>query len=338
MFAFNSNWTVNANTFNVVLQAAEHLQLKRHELINTVGVTAEDLASPSNRVSVSKYYQLFELIEAKTGNGNIGLLVGKIAHANMQNLQTYMTTICSTLRDYLQLAPSFPHFSGDTGEAKVTSEANYLRIEWHPLLSKTNLTRYFTDSFLVMAAQIIAECCIYPIKITRAQLSYPRPADTQLLVDYFGDNLQFDCPISCIYIERKALDYPMCQYEYHLSDRFIGQLKQLFDGQVEDEFLNKVRQSIIKSLPKGQVSIVDVAEQLNISKRTLQRRLTDRDCHFGQILQEIRTLLSKRFMADDKLNLTEVAFLLGYSEQSSFTSAFKLWHGCTPGRYRESLN
>lgn len=336
MYRFDPDWSVYASTFNILLQTGEHLGLSRSELIKALDVSAGVLSSPINRVSVAKYFQLFQYIEQQTGNADIGLFAGKVAHANGHNLQTYMTTICQTFRDYLQLVPSILSFSGDIGEAKINGDQHYLRVEWHPLLKETDQSRYFIDSFLVISRGIVDACCIKPINIIKADFSYPEPQDTSLLEAYFGKDLHFNCDISCIYIKRESLNYPMCQLEYNLSNRFIGQLAQLFNGENQDEFISSVHQSLLKLLPKGNVNIVDVAADLNISKRTLQRRLTERNTQFAQVLQQIRTELSKRYIGDKRLNLIEVAFLLGYSEQSSFTSAFKAWHGVSPGKYRES--
>lgn len=336
VFRFEPDWSIYTSTFNILLQAGEHCGVSRASLVKQLELSPNLLASPINRVSVTKYFELFQLIEQQTDNADIGLIAGKISHANGQNLQTYMTTICHTLRDYLQLVPSILKFSGDIGEAKVNGDAQYLRIEWHPLLPETNKSRYFIDSFLVTSAGIVADCCIHPINVIKVDFSYSEPEDKSLLVAYFGNVLRFNCEVSCIYIKRESLNYPMCQIEYNLSNRFIEHLVQLFCGDNIDAFMQSVQQSILKLLPKGNVSIVNVAAFLNISKRTLQRRLTERDTQFAHVLQKIRTILSKRYIADKRLNLTEVAFLLGYSEQSSFTSAFKTWYGCSPGKYREN--
>jgi AraC-like DNA-binding protein len=99
-------------------------------------------------------------------------------------------------------------------------------------------------------------------------------------------------------------------------------------------FLASLRQSIVRLLPQGDMSIDKVAGELNVSRRTLQRRLSDRDTQFLQVLKEIRADLSVRYLGDERLGIAEIAFLLGYSDQGSFSSAFKIWHGQSPRDYR----
>jgi AraC-like DNA-binding protein len=80
-----------------------------------------------------------------------------------------------------------------------------------------------------------------------------------------------------------------------------------------------------------------VAAQLGLSARTLQRRLGEAGLSFQQLLERTRRELAAQYLAQDAFSLAEVAFLLGYTEQSSFTHAHRAWHGCTPQQARQRL-
>jgi AraC-like DNA-binding protein len=98
--------------------------------------------------------------------------------------------------------------------------------------------------------------------------------------------------------------------------------------------LFSLKQSIAQYLPEGDVTIDKLASKLNVSRRTLQRRLSERNTSFLNVLQEVRSQVALRYLADDRLAITEIAFLLGYADQGSFSSAFKGWHGVSPRDYR----
>ncbi|MCP4323614.1 MAG: AraC family transcriptional regulator [Alteromonadales bacterium] len=332
---FESHWAVYVSDINILLQVAQSCGLDRDDVIEVLAIGKSILVEPDSRISVKKYYQIFQLIEDRTNNSDIGLFAGKIAFTNKQNLQIYMTTICETFRDYLNLMPSVLKLSGDVGEVKINYEGELLRLEWHPLLPSTRFDRYLTDLFMVSALTMISTICVLPVNIIKAEFSYKRPDDISLLECYLGKQLSFEQDISCLYIERASLDYLLCQLEYNLSQRFKDYIQLLFTSGHDDIFLRSLRHSVLKLLPKGNLSIVDVAGELNISKRTLQRRLSDKNTCFSQVIQDIRAALSKRYVIDKRLTIVEVAFLLGYSDQSSFSNAFKSWHGCTPGKYRD---
>ena len=80
-------------------------------------------------------------------------------------------------------------------------------------------------------------------------------------------------------------------------------------------------------MPEVGLTIDKVASKLNASRRTLQLRLTDRGTNFLKILLEVRSCAAIRYLSDNRLVISEIAFFLGYSNQRSFSNTFKNWHG-----------
>ena len=92
---------------------------------------------------------------------------------------------------------------------------------------------------------------------------------------------------------------------------------------------------MLRALPTDELSIDTLAKGLGVSRRTLQRRLTERGTHYMEVLADLRSDLSIRYLADERLGITEIAFMLGYSDQASFSTAFKSWHGMSPSDFRK---
>jgi AraC-like DNA-binding protein len=84
------------------------------------------------------------------------------------------------------------------------------------------------------------------------------------------------------------------------------------------------------------VRLATIAEELKLSPRTLQRKLSDAGATFQQVLDQARFALAKDYLRRPELSLIDIAFLLGYQEQSAFNHAFKEWAGVNPGAYRNS--
>jgi len=102
-----------------------------------------------------------------------------------------------------------------------------------------------------------------------------------------------------------------------------------------DDFIARVRQLIAQELTGGDPSADHLATRLGMSSRTLRRRLEERGTGHKALLDEIRRELAMRHLGEERLEIGEVAFLLGYSEASAFHRAFKRWTGSTPVDYRE---
>jgi len=100
------------------------------------------------------------------------------------------------------------------------------------------------------------------------------------------------------------------------------------------DFDRAVQQLLVRLLPEGEVSVDKVARALHQSTRTLQRRLADRGMSWQQLLDRTREQLARQYLRDPGLSLAEIGLLLGYSEQSAFTRAFRRWTGQTPQVFR----
>jgi len=119
----------------------------------------------------------------------------------------------------------------------------------------------------------------------------------------------------------------------HLNDQvMISTLASLNRNNIEQ----RVKAVIIEQLPSGNISQEMVADALHISVRNLQRKLKNIDTSFRELLDEIRRDLAQQYVTSSDVNLSEVTFLLGFSESSTFSRAYKRWHGVTPSEVRKS--
>jgi AraC-like DNA-binding protein len=102
------------------------------------------------------------------------------------------------------------------------------------------------------------------------------------------------------------------------------------------QFIQIVRQHIRQQLPQ-QPSLATVAAAMHLSCRTLQRLLQQQHSRFRDLLADCRHQAALQHLADNQLSLQQIAFLLGFDEQSSFQKAFKCWQGCSPGAFRQHM-
>jgi AraC-like DNA-binding protein len=334
----NPDWTVYGTTLNAVIQAGERLGAPMDVLLLAAGLDRETLQEPERRFPLESLLNLADSVVAATDAPDLGLYTGRISYLNQLHLQLYMSTVCTTFREYLNLMPSVLRFAGDMGEVRIRREDALIRLAWLPLWEETRTSRFLSDEFLTTAAAIVNSLCIRPILPVKACFTYAEPEDLTLLLETFGENLHFEQEFSCLYFPRDSLDYPLTQLNRSLSESLKQPIAHLFDdGAPDDAFLLQLRTTLLNLLPAGEAGVDEVASRLNVSRRTLQRRLADRDTNFQQYLQNTRAQLALSYLADQHLGITDIAFLLGYADQGSFSSAFKSWHGTSPREYRQTL-
>lgn len=112
--------------------------------------------------------------------------------------------------------------------------------------------------------------------------------------------------------------------------------KRLDELEKDSSFAAKVRAVLFEILPMGKSAIDDVSGTMNMSNRTLQRRLQTERTSFQQQLNHSRELLARHHLASSDMCVSEISFLLGYEEPSSFSRAFHTWTGHSPGAFRAS--
>ena len=111
-------------------------------------------------------------------------------------------------------------------------------------------------------------------------------------------------------------------------------LKSLNSG---DNIAAQLSRMLADLMAKGEANADSACRALKLSRRTLQRRLKAEKTSFQKVLQDVRRELAVRYLSDERLKALEVAMLLGYSNFSSFTTAFKSWYDMPPAEYREKF-
>lgn len=332
------NRTVYSSCVNAVLQAAMELGADSEEILAQVGIKPDYLFDPDKRHPLEKLIALYELAERTTTSPDIGIYAGRVDYINRINMQLYVQMVCKTFEDFLRRAPSPLRYEGDIGDYVGHRTADYVGIQWVPLDGTDNACRYLTDQMLTLAVMSIGSLSVRPIEIIETHFTYPRPANTALLQAVFGSELRFDMPVSCVRYPLKNLDRPLTQIYSSWVRPICQSVMHLFsDRYRDDQLLTRLHQILLQQLPAGDISIDSVAEALNLSRRTLQRRLAERGCVFQELLQSVRIDLSHHYLSDQQLSVTDVAMLLGYSDHASFSSAFKSWRGLSPKDYRSGI-
>lgn len=171
--------------------------------------------------------------------------------------------------------------------------------------------------------------------LTARSVEFAQPmGDVKALEAYFGCPVRIGAARNRLTLHRRDLDRPFTSYNRELLEILTPVLDHSLDEQRGRSFLEKVKWILKRSLTGGRLDIRAVASELSMSDRTLQRRLADEGTTFKQLLTQARHERAREYLADPKLDIKEVAFLIGYEDQNSFYRAFRLWEGDTPSNWR----
>ncbi|MCB1130147.1 MAG: AraC family transcriptional regulator ligand-binding domain-containing protein [Verrucomicrobiae bacterium] len=151
----------------------------------------------------------------------------------------------------------------------------------------------------------------------------------------FGCRIRFNAKRNALVIRSADMDRPMDTYNEELLTILGAQLDSELDARkCASSVGEQVKHTLRRTLAGRRPSREDVARQLHLSVRTLQRRLSDAGTTFQQVLEDTRRELARQYLGERSLELSETAFLLGYEDSNSFFRAFQTWEGTSPGEWR----
>jgi len=148
--------------------------------------------------------------------------------------------------------------------------------------------------------------------------------------------VRFGCATNAFVVDREFLERQVPAADprlYKILRRYLDHV--LSEMPREDNFLASMRKAIAEAMREGVPKLAPVAKRLATSPRTLQRRINEHGLNFKELTDDTRRRFAMKYLKDRKHTLTQIAFLLGYSEVSAFNRAFKRWTGSTPLKYRK---
>ena len=175
---------------------------------------------------------------------------------------------------------------------------------------------------------------VHPLAI---ELAYPAPADAAPYRAAFGCPIAFDAARNSLLFAYADLTTSLPTSNPTLAEtheRFAGEYLRHFDQALVSY---RAREVIIRRLPDGEPRRDQVAVELCMSERTLQRRLEEEATSFVQLLDDTRRELAEQYLGRLHLSLDQAAYMLGFADQSSFFRACKRWFDVSPGQYRNQL-
>ena len=139
-------------------------------------------------------------------------------------------------------------------------------------------------------------------------------------------------------LNASARELPLIHADPYLNDLLLKNCEAALADRKGDtsQLRTRVENAISSLLPHGRVVVDDVARSLGMSRRTLIRRLSDEELKFTEVFKQLRRDLAVRYLDDPKLQISKIAWLLGFTEVSAFTHAFKRWTGKAPSQMRRT--
>ncbi|HSW14955.1 MAG TPA: AraC family transcriptional regulator [Solimonas sp.] len=327
--------SVSAAYVNALLDTAVNQGAERRLLLQRAAIPAEHLADPGWRLDIAGLLRLFDLARELSGDDCIGLHMGMQVRPRTFSALGYAAMSCGNLGEAVALIPRYESLVYDGGSTRITVEGRQVRLAWRS--GSNELARMRPVNEAIVAGWLSFGRWISGIRgeLSGACFQHPRPATLQPHERFFDCPLRFDAPDNALSFDLGLFATPLIQHDEQLRGLMEQQARERLREIRGADLPTRVAAAIRQRLPHGNPSSADIARLLNLSDRTLRRHLEAGGVSFADLLATQRRELALQYLADPGLGLADIAMLLGYSGQSSFTAAFKSWTGLPPGEYRQ---
>jgi AraC-like DNA-binding protein len=322
---------------NSISEMLVTIGLDAKAIFDKAGIDAAAVQDPHNRFESDQLSRLWNVIAETTGNPAIGLASSDRPRPSSLDMLTYTMMTAPNLLGALQRFVRY---------VRIISDATTFTLEdgeggqWMRLSiagGELPVPRQRYEFILITILNIcrwIASKTVNPLLV---ELAHDQPLDTAPYASAFACPVRYNAAEHGVLFATQDLDKPLPFSNSRLAEfheRFTGEfLRKMDSGKIS----TKVRELIMRAMPDGDPQRSAIAADLCISERTLQRRLSDEGTTFQDILDETRRDMARQFLADDQITLGQIAFMLGFADQSAFNRACQRWFTLSPRQFRKKL-
>jgi len=333
---------VSAKIPLLVLAVAEARGVSRNELAAAVGVSLDELAKPDARVPLEAELALWSEAARRTGEPLIGLRAAQAWRPGQLDVFEYVCRSAGTLRGATERAVRYNRLLHDIAEFRLEESGDQAHVVHRfrgELKGPTREAAEFTLASVLLASRQWTG--IPSLRARRVAFMHLESEGLDELRAFFGTkDIELGAPEGRLVLDRSLLDLPLvaadpglCAILERHADALLAELPKV------EGFGVRFRELVAEELRRGgNPTVASVAKRLHMSERSLHRRLASEGTSFRDEVESLRRGLALRYLEESRLQVGEIAFLLGYSEPRAFHRAFKSWTGETPGTYRARLH
>jgi AraC-like DNA-binding protein len=303
-----------------------------------VGLSADDLVDPDRLLDLAQVVGLFEAAAAETGDDCFGLHLGTTYDFASVGALAYAVLNAPTVDVAVENLARYGRTFVPGGAITLEREGAQVAVRYALDVADPESCRQHAEGAAVVTVRLLRRLIGADWRPRQVEFGHAEPRDTREHARLLEAPLRFRRPIAlAVVFDAAVLPRPIGGADRRLLPIVERHLAELLASTGTPGWLAEVRNAIAETLCDGAPTIRTVARRLGTSVRTLQRRLGEHDTVFSSLVDDVRREIALRYLADGKADLTEIAFLTGYSELSAFGRAFRRWTGSTPLAERKRL-
>ena len=301
------------------------------------GLSRRQLSRGDIGLSVASQYRFLELAAAEADDQLLGLHVAAEMDLRAIGILFYLTGSARTVSEALE---NFARYSKTTNEALVVDisrRKDEVTLTIRHVQEFDEPHRQFFELVALWFIRTLHRQTNRHFNPARVTFTHARNADLREVHHLLCCPVDFAQAADTWVLPQRVMDLPILSEDSHLLQILTAYADDLMAERHSVSGLQSmVANQLVDLLPSGESGAAAIALRLGMSRRSFTRHLAEEGTTFGEILEQLRRRLAARYLADDRMSLQQIAWLLGYSEPGAFTHAYRRWTGTTPRQARKS--
>jgi len=322
-----------------LLEVAARAGVCRDALLRQAGLADLEGAHPQARLPMADVIALFEAATVLTRRDDLGLEFARRVRPGTFNVLGYALMTCRTLGEAIEVAPHFRRLVFDIGysEMRFVLNEQEARLGWHVVSQALPYCRSLAESLIASWYHFGRWMAGVELPLKEVLFLHPAPTDVSPYEVFFECPVRFGAGENALVFSGSLLNMPLVQADENLNLAMREQARAAMEKAFsQTDIAHRLRQALIPLMPKCEATLEKAAAALALSPRSLQRRLGEAALGFQGVLDAVRRDMAIIYLRDPALSVLDVALLLGYAEQSSFTRFFRTGFATSPSQWRRA--
>lgn len=314
---------------------ARRSHVKVGNLLRQAGLTLGEIENRDTPLSVANQIKFVELVAKAVGDRHFGLHLAHTHDLRESGLLYYVAASADSLGEALLRMERYSLVVNEAIKLRV-KKAKFVQvtIQYVGVARHTDIHQIeFWIASLIRLCRHLTKRDLNPIRV---RLMHRRIGETDEMAGAIDGRVEAGANVDEVDLPVASWDYPVVTADPYLHRLSVRCCEQILARRATRASPLKVtvENAVAGLLPHGQVRIDIVARRLGMSPRTLARRLSSEGWSFAAIVSDLRSALADRYLADKTMSISQISWLLGYAETSTFTRAFQRWTGISPSTAR----
>ena len=324
----------------LVLPVAEVLNqrgIDARQLITSVGIDISRLSAPDYRVDAQLFHALMSRCAQESDDEAFGLRCAEAMQPQALHGLGLAWLASDTVYEGLKRLVRFGRLIASIAKLHIEEDGEFVRLHLQRAVEFDNASFISRDYGLAMVVRMCRLNLGQYISPYLLEVERPEPATPEIWESVLACRVHFNADRTSISWIRSDIEDQIITGDPILARVNDEQAEALIRAYTENSLAREVVDKILLRLPDGPPEQNDIARDLCMSNRSLQRKLREEGVKYSELLQDCRLQLAKKYLRLQGKPIAETSYLLGFAEPSAFNRAFKRWTNLTPAQFRDGV-